>query len=62
MRTYWLHADSEPQARTLVALNVPSAANARDAALFDCLLDDTKTPPDGLIHSDSEGPIPIART
>ena len=62
MRNYWVDADSEGQARTLVALNVSSAANARDAALFDCLLDDTKTPPKGVIHSDSEGPIRIIRT
>jgi len=42
MRTYWIDAKSVDQARTLVALNVASAANARDAALFDCMLDDTK--------------------
>ena len=62
MRTYWVRAKSAALARALVALNVPSAANARDAELFDCLLDDTKTPPEGLIYSDSEGPITITRT
>ena len=42
MRTYWIDAESVDQARTLVALNVASATNARDATLFDCMLDDTK--------------------
>ena len=42
MRTYWVHADSRTMARTLVALNVPGAAGAREA-LLDCLEDDTKT-------------------
>jgi hypothetical protein len=59
MRTYWVHADSRKMARTLVALNVPGAAGARDEALFDCLEDDTKTPPEGLIFSDTGGPITI---
>jgi hypothetical protein len=62
MRTYWIDAKSVDQARTLVALNVASAANARDAALFDCMPDDTKRPPPGLIYSDSEGPTKITRT
>jgi hypothetical protein len=59
MRTYWVHADSRKMARTLVALNVPGAAGARDEALFDCLEDDTKTPHEGLILSDTGGPITI---
>jgi hypothetical protein len=42
-----------------VALNVPGAAGARDEALFDCLEDDTKTPHEGLILSDTGGPITI---
>ena len=62
MRTYWIEAESVEQARTLVALNAPAAANARDAKLFDCLEDDTKRPPEGLIYSDSDGPIAIKRT
>lgn len=59
MRTYWVHADSTDMARALVALNVPGAEDARDEKLFDCLADDTKTPPAGLIYSDSGGPITI---
>ena len=62
MRTYWIDAKSVDQARTLVALHVASAANARDATLFDCMLDDTKRPPPGLIYSHSEGPTKITRT
>ena len=53
MQTYWVLAESPDEARTLVALNVASAAAARDEALFDCLVDDTRTPPVGMIHSDS---------
>jgi len=59
MQTYWVHADSRKMARTLVALNVPGAGGARDESLFDCLEDDTKTPPEDLIFSDSGGPITI---
>lgn len=59
MRTYWVHADSPDMARTLVALNAPSAIDALDEKLFDCLPDDTKTPPAGMIYSDSGGPIRI---
>ena len=59
MRTYWVQADSAGAARTLVALNAPGASNVRDIALFDCLEDDTKTPPEGLIYSDTERPIAI---
>jgi len=47
-------------ARTLVALNVPGAAGACDEALFDCLEDNTKTPPEGVIFSDSEGTVTTA--
>ena len=51
--------NSRKMARTLVALNVPAAGGARDEALFDCLEDDTKTPPEDLVFSDSGGPITI---
>jgi len=60
MRTYWVRADSNEMARTLVALNVPGAAGACDEALFDCLEDNTKTPPEGVIFSDSEGTVTTA--
>ena len=59
MRTYWLHADSCKTARELVALNVAGTLDARSDKLFDCFEDDTKTPPPGMIYSDSRGPIPI---
>jgi hypothetical protein len=61
MQTYWIDAESAEQARTLVALNVPAAANARDTTLFDCLVDDTKRPPEGVIYCASEGPLAITR-
>ena len=62
MRTYWIDARSVEEARTLVAQNVLSAKDASEASLFDCIQDDTKRPPEGLIYSDNEGPITIKRT
>jgi hypothetical protein len=58
MQTYWIEAESVEQTRTLVALNVPAAANARDTTLFDCLVGDTKRLPEGVIYRGSEGPLP----
>jgi hypothetical protein len=59
MQTYWILADSAEAARALVALNVPGAVHARDQMIFDCLQDDAKTPPVGLIYSDTGGPFTI---
>jgi hypothetical protein len=59
MRTYWVQAKSAALARMLVALNVAAAVDARDETLFDCILDDTRKPPAGLIYSDTERPIAI---
>jgi hypothetical protein len=62
MQTFWVLAKSANDARTLVALNVPSAARARDKKLFDCLVDDTRTPPVGLIYGDNGGSFAISIT
>jgi hypothetical protein len=59
MQTYWVHATSCKSARALVALNVAGILGARDERRFDCFEDDTKTPPPGMIYSDTRGPIPI---
>ena len=70
MRTYWVQAKSADLARTLVgemhyraaaalALNIAAAVDARDETLFDCIQDDTRKPPAGLIYSDTERPIAI---
>lgn len=59
MRTYWVQAKSAALARTLVALNVAAAVDARNETLFDCISDDTRKPPAGLIYSDTERPIAI---
>jgi hypothetical protein len=59
MPRYWVQANSADVARTLVALNVAAAIDARDETLFDCIQDDTRKPPAGLICSDTEGPIAI---
>jgi hypothetical protein len=62
MQTFWVRAKSADDARTLIALNVPSAAGARDKKLFDCLIDDTRTPPVGLIYGDNGGSFTISIT
>jgi hypothetical protein len=62
MQTFWVLAKSSNDARTLVALNVRSAAGARDKKLFDCLVDDTRTPPVGLIYGDNGGSFAISIT
>lgn len=58
IQTYGVHADSWT-ARALIAFNVASTHGARNDKLFDCLEDNTKTPPPGMIYSDTRGPIPI---
>ena len=62
MQTYWVLAESPDDARKLVALNVASAAAAGDETLFDCLVDDTRTPPVGLIYSDSGDAFLVSAT
>lgn len=42
-RTYWVQADSTKAARTLVALNVAAAVEARDETLFDCIQDERRS-------------------
>ena len=62
MQTFWVLAKSADDARTLVALNVSSASGARDKKLFDCLVDDTRTPPVGVIYGDNGGSFTISIT
>jgi hypothetical protein len=45
----------------LVALNAAGASDARDEAPLDGLEDDTKTPSEGPIDSEIEGPTMITR-
>jgi hypothetical protein len=40
---YWVQANSADVARTLVALNVAAAVDARDETLFDCTQDETES-------------------
>lgn len=58
---YWVLAPSCQVARHLVALNVDTARQANDPNAFDCLQDDKKNPPEGLIYRQLNGPIAIAR-
>jgi len=59
---YWVNADSEKQARRLVALNsIGLAAAAEDTRSFSCIEDATKTPPPTSIYRGDFGPIVIER-
>jgi hypothetical protein len=59
--SYWISAVSKEEARRLVALNIIGAAGVGDPAKFECVLDDTKTPPMGFIHRRLNGPVAIER-
>ena len=56
---YWLRADSPEEARRLVALNVDD--DAGNADLFDCVMNATKAPPEGVIYRRFGGTITIAK-
>jgi hypothetical protein len=58
---YWLQAESDKDARRLLALNVSEAAGAEDAAKFECHPDKAKSPPAGFIHRRLYGPVAIER-
>jgi hypothetical protein len=60
--TYWLYASAPEAACALVASNVPeddAAREAQDATKYDCLPDETKTPPRRFIYRKPNGPIEI---
>jgi hypothetical protein len=59
--SYWVRAGSEREARRLVALNVGDAKDVEDPALFDCVPDNWKAPPEGFIYGKLSGPIPIEK-
>jgi hypothetical protein len=51
--SYWLHASTEEEARTLVARSVDDGSPARaadDRTTYDCSIDDSKTPPRRFIY------------
>jgi len=59
---YWVRAESEAQARRLVALNVGGpAAAAEDASKFTCIEDTTKTPPPTFIYRSKHGSVTIEK-
>lgn len=58
---YWMQADTEQQARALVATNVPGAAAAASADRFYSAVSTSKKPPRDFIHCRLYGPIPIVR-
>lgn len=56
---FWLTASSAAMARRLLALNVTEAKDAEDGDIFDCDIDDTKLPPEGLIYHSHDAPTDI---
>jgi hypothetical protein len=60
-RAYWLRAETEEEARRLVALNVGEATGAEDPALFTCAVDDGKQPPHHLIMRRQSYPASIEK-
>jgi hypothetical protein len=59
--SYWVFAASPSEARRLVALNVPDAANAENDTEFLCEISSQKTPPAILIYCRLTGPLTIAK-
>lgn len=59
--SYWLQAKTSEEARSLLALNVEEAAEARDINKFECVLNRDKEPPFGLIYRRLHGPVTIAK-
>ncbi|HMR29755.1 MAG TPA: hypothetical protein PKA13_02550 [Geminicoccaceae bacterium] len=60
--SYWVLADSEEQARRLVALNVDGdAATATDPKRYRCTLSDERNPPFGVIYRGMGGTFTIER-
>jgi len=58
---YWVSAESETEARRLVALNAELARDAEDASKFECDLDRDKRPPFGMIYRRLHGPLTIEK-
>jgi hypothetical protein len=58
---YWLQAESEEEARRLVALNVGEARGAEDPLRFTCAADDSKQPPRHLIMRRQSYPASIEK-
>ena len=59
---YWLAAESERDARRLLAANVAEAGQAEDASRFDCEISAERRPPAGLIHRRFGGPITMRKS
>jgi hypothetical protein len=53
--SYWVLAESSMQARQLVAQNVPGASGIKDEREFECVLNDQKRPPLGVIYTHISG-------
>ena len=53
MPVIWIKAESEPEARRLVSLNLTTHSGALDRAEFLCIRDKSHDPPPGVIVSDS---------
>ena len=47
--SYWVLAGSDEEARRLVALNVPGVSGVEDDGEFECVPNDLRRPPPGVI-------------
>ena len=56
---YWVRAESDNEARAVVARHVFDAPMACNPSLFHCRIDDARIPPDGMIYRRLNGPIVI---
>ena len=59
--TYWVDARSHVEARRLIAASVPEASRARNVDEFECVLNDDKEPPLGMIYCRLNGPVAVKR-
>ena len=56
---YWVLADSDEDARRLVALNAEQACEAQNEHRFECEPGNEKQPPFGIIYRRYNGPLAI---
>lgn len=59
--SYWLKAATDEEARRLVVLNAPDAADVARPDVFKCELESDKSPPWGVILRQTGRPIKIEK-
>jgi hypothetical protein len=59
--SYWVFAASPSEARRIIALNVPDAADAEDQDKFQCAITIARTPPSLVIYRRLNRPLDITK-